>query len=90
MDEPRLNALGQPVGRGLERWRPPAFPTPQRWVGRYCSLEPLDAGRHGSALFDAFSEDSKGRQRGSLREWTRPLLEAIDGVEPSSATRRPV
>jgi RimJ/RimL family protein N-acetyltransferase len=46
---------------------------PQRWPalprgaieGRYCRLEPLDAGRHGDALFAA----STGPEAGRLHRW---------------------
>ncbi len=55
-----LNALGQPVGDPLPDWTPPLAPTAKPLIGRYCRLEPLDAARHGAALFAAFAADSAG------------------------------
>jgi len=56
-----LNHLGQPVGPPLPGWRPPAAPERTALEGRYCRLEPLDAGRHAEALFQAYSADKIGR-----------------------------
>jgi RimJ/RimL family protein N-acetyltransferase len=56
-----VNHLGQPVGFPVEGWtaraRPPLTPV----AGRYCRVEPLDAGRHARDLFAAYSEDREGR-----------------------------
>ncbi|MFH1068438.1 MAG: GNAT family protein [Candidatus Glassbacteria bacterium] len=56
-----LNHLGQPVGPPLAGWRPPAAPERTALEGRYCRLEPLDAGRHAEALFQAYTADKEGR-----------------------------
>jgi RimJ/RimL family protein N-acetyltransferase len=55
------NALGQPVGQPLPDWRPPPRPVHAVLEGRYCRLEPLDAGRHAADLYAAYSRDSDGR-----------------------------
>jgi len=60
----RLNAYGQPIGPPVEGWtarvRPPRTPM----AGRYCRLEPLDAGRHAADLYSAYAEAPDGR------DWT--------------------
>ena len=57
----RLNEYGQPVGLPVDGWTPP--PAPPRTVleGRYCRLEPLDAGRHAAQLHEANSLEPDGR-----------------------------
>jgi RimJ/RimL family protein N-acetyltransferase len=55
------NALGQPVGPPLPDWRPPSRPAHAILEGRYCRLEPLDAGRHAADLHAAYSRDADGR-----------------------------
>lgn len=52
---PSLNAYGQPVGPALPDWQPRPLPMAITLAGRYCSLEPVDAERHGAALAHAFS-----------------------------------
>lgn len=56
----RTNAHGQPVGEELPGWterpRPPRAPI----AGRTCLLEPLQAGRHGEGLYEAFAADTRG------------------------------
>ncbi len=54
------NALGQPVGDPLPDWTPPPAPAATPLSGRYSRLEPLDAARHGAALFAAFAADRTG------------------------------
>jgi RimJ/RimL family protein N-acetyltransferase len=55
------NHLGQPIGFPVEGWaarqRPPRTPM----TGRFCRVEPLDAGRHAAELYAANSEDRDGR-----------------------------
>ena len=55
------NDLGQPIGTPLADWQccPPARGTVIE--GRLCRLEPIDAARHASSLFAAFSADRDGR-----------------------------
>jgi RimJ/RimL family protein N-acetyltransferase len=58
--EPRLNALGQPVGVPVPGWtkRPPPPRTPL--AGRFCRVEPLDPARHAADLFAANGDDPTG------------------------------
>ncbi|MCK9487206.1 MAG: GNAT family N-acetyltransferase [Dehalococcoidia bacterium] len=55
------NDLGQPVGAPLGGWTGCAFPLAEPMAGRYCRLEPLDAGRHAADLWDAQQHDPDGR-----------------------------
>ncbi|KAG2799999.1 hypothetical protein PC116_g3574 [Phytophthora cactorum] len=57
---PAINAFGQPVGFALPDWAPPPFPPHKTLMGRYCHLEPLNAGRHAQELWTAQSDDPKG------------------------------
>ncbi|MFN7086965.1 MAG: GNAT family N-acetyltransferase [Burkholderiales bacterium] len=77
---PRLNSLGQPVGPEVPHWNPPPAPPRGPLQGRLCRVEPLSAGRHADALFDAYALDAEGRMwtylftgpfatRQSCREW---------------------
>jgi RimJ/RimL family protein N-acetyltransferase len=54
------NTLGQPVGEPLPGWAPPPVPSRISLQGRYCTLEPLSAQRHGADLFAALSLDTTG------------------------------
>lgn len=56
-----VNEFGQPIGFAVEHWRPPPLPKRDTIQGRLCRLEPLEAGRHARALFEANSLDSNGR-----------------------------
>lgn len=42
------DAWDQPVGFPLPDWRPPPPPSRTALQGRYCRVEPLDAGRHAA------------------------------------------
>ena len=55
------NELGQVVGFRVDGWNPPAWPVRETIVGRFCRLEPLDADRHGAALFEANAVDTEAR-----------------------------
>jgi RimJ/RimL family protein N-acetyltransferase len=59
--EHEWNYLGQPIGRSLADWRVPPVPDRKEMEGRYCRLEPLDAGRHAGDLFAANAQDEEGR-----------------------------
>ncbi|WP_231589275.1 GNAT family N-acetyltransferase [Chromobacterium sp. LK11] len=56
-----VNALGQAVGLPLADWREAAWPPKTDLQGRFCRLEPLQAERHGPALFAAMSVDADAR-----------------------------
>ena len=58
---PRVNALGQPIGFDIPDWRPPPRPPRTVLTGRYCLVEPLEPARHGPDLHAAYSLDHEGR-----------------------------
>ncbi len=60
----RRNEFGQLVGDPVEGWSERPLPPRTPMVGRYCRLEPLDAGRHGDGLYSAYAEAPDGR------DWT--------------------
>ena len=55
------NALGQAIGPALDDWVPPPAPLRAVIIGRHCRLEPLQADRHASHLYEANALDAKGR-----------------------------
>jgi RimJ/RimL family protein N-acetyltransferase len=55
------NHLGQPIGFPVEGWTARQRPPPTAIIGRFCRVEPLDAGRHAAELYAANSEDCDGR-----------------------------
>lgn len=59
-----VNEYGQPVGDPLPNWIPSGQPDTPILRGRYCTLEPLDPGRHASQLADAYSAAP------DTRDWT--------------------
>ena len=61
---PPLNEFGQPIGDPVSGWRPPHPPARVVLRGRYCVLEPLDAGRHTRDLWAAYATAP------DLRHWT--------------------
>ncbi|WP_240937479.1 MULTISPECIES: GNAT family N-acetyltransferase [Chromobacterium] len=58
------NALDQAVGWPVVDWREAAWPPKTDLQGRFCRLEPLQAERHGPALFAAMGADA------AARNWT--------------------
>jgi len=50
-----------PVGAPVEGWTPRPGPARAVLEGRYCRVEPLDAARHASDLFEANGTDREGR-----------------------------
>jgi RimJ/RimL family protein N-acetyltransferase len=48
------------VGRPVPAWTPRERPGRDVLSGRYCRLEPLDAERHATPLFEAFERDTTG------------------------------
>ena len=63
-DSGRRNAFGQPVGEALSDWMPRPRPPRTPIEGSFCRLEPLDAVRHASGLFEAYAEAP------DARDWT--------------------
>lgn len=61
---PRLNAFSQPIGEPVPDWTPRERPPRTPIEGRLCRIEPLDADRHGPALWRSFSAAPDGR------DWT--------------------
>jgi RimJ/RimL family protein N-acetyltransferase len=57
----RTNEFGQPIGPSMEGWTERSRPPRTPMVGRYCTLEPLDVGRHAGALFEAHRDAPDGR-----------------------------
>ncbi|MAS44800.1 MAG: GNAT family N-acetyltransferase [Rhodobacteraceae bacterium] len=57
---PDANAYGQPVGDLLPDWTPPPPPPHETLTGRWATLEPLDAARHGADLWDAARAETDG------------------------------
>ena len=57
----QINHLGQPIGFPVDGWTPRRKPPATSMTGRYCRVEPLDAERHASELWDAYSADAEGR-----------------------------
>jgi len=55
------NHLGQPIGFPVEGWAARQRPPRTAMTGRFCRIEPLDAGRHAAELHAANSEDRDGR-----------------------------
>jgi RimJ/RimL family protein N-acetyltransferase len=55
-----MNEHGQPVGLAVPDWKGARAPVREVVAGRTCRLEPLDAERHGAALFGAYAADPKG------------------------------
>lgn len=53
-----VNAFGQMIGEPLPGWTATLPPPRTAMEGRFCRVEPLDAARHASELYDAFAEAS--------------------------------
>lgn len=58
------NDLGQPIGDPIGAWRECDRPPRTAMVGEWCTVEPLDPGRHARELFEAY------RLAGDHRDWT--------------------
>src|ERR1700704_3551187 len=85
------NAFGQPIGRALDRWTERPQPPRTPLIGRYCSIEKLDAERHAADLYAAFSETPDGR------DWTyspagpfSSLAHYVDYVRKETAKHDPL
>ena len=60
----RQNEFGQSIGPDLPEWTPRSLPPRRVLEGRFCRLEPLDAGRHADDLHAAYAQAPDGR------DWT--------------------
>ena len=69
------NHLGQPIGFPVEGWTARQMPPLTAMTGRFCRVEPLDAGRHAGELYAANSEDRDGRM------WTYLPWGPYDGFD---------
>ena len=49
-----------PVGEAVPDWVPPPRPPRAARRGHYCTLEPLEHGRHAATLWEEFAEDTCG------------------------------
>jgi RimJ/RimL family protein N-acetyltransferase len=58
----RVNEHGQPIGFSMAGWKPPPFPPHVMLAGRYCRIEPFQASRHASSLWEAQSQDRAGER----------------------------
>lgn len=56
-----LNQLQQPVGFAVNNWKPPKLPQRDVLQGRFCRLEPIDAERHATSLYQANALDEAGQ-----------------------------
>ncbi|MDX2205464.1 MAG: GNAT family protein [Hyphomicrobiaceae bacterium] len=56
-----MTEVPQPVGEPLPGWTPRPMPPRTPLAGRFCRLEPLDAGRHAADLHAAQALDAEGR-----------------------------
>src|SRR3982751_3482033 len=84
------NHLGQPIGFRVDGWTPPRPPSRATLRRRFCRLEPLDAARHGEALYAANKLNTDGSMwtymaygpfdtADTYREW---LEGACKGADP--------
>ena len=69
------NHLGQPIGFPVAGWTARRRPPPTALTGRFCRVEPLDAGRHAADLYAANSKDRDGRM------WTYLPWGPYDGFD---------
>jgi RimJ/RimL family protein N-acetyltransferase len=61
MRDVRMNELGQPIGAALSGWNAPSRPPRTPMSGAYCRVEPLDAERHATELFESNRLDTAGK-----------------------------
>ena len=86
---PRVNALGQPIGFEIPDWRAPPHPPRTVLTGHDCRVEPLEPARHGRDLHAAYSLDREGRlwtylfsgpfaTEGEFMQWLAPRQASDD------------
>lgn len=56
----RINTFGQPIGPSLGDWSGAKPPDHRILEGRFCTVEPIDIGKHAESLFAALAEDETG------------------------------
>ncbi|GLU31088.1 GNAT family protein [Trinickia caryophylli] len=61
---PRTNEFGQPIGPAVPGWQARERPPRTAMTGHRVRLEPLDAARHGAALYAAYAAAA------DTRDWT--------------------
>lgn len=57
----QFNHLNQPIGFPMPDWQPRPWPPRTTMHGRYCRVEPLQPDIHAADLYQAYSEDTEGR-----------------------------
>jgi RimJ/RimL family protein N-acetyltransferase len=93
----RLNALGQPIGPSVRKWKPRPLPRREVISGKYCQLEPLSASVHGAELDRANAVDEEGRlwtylpygPFASYKSYSQWLSWASDSKDPLFFAVRP-
>lgn len=57
---PEINQFNQIIGNIVLDWKPREYPSKNKMIGKYCTLEFLDIEKHASDLFGAISFENKG------------------------------
>ncbi len=85
----RTNEFGQPIGPPVDAALLTAAPSSAPMTGQWCSIEPLDADRDATALFDAYDAASDARgwtylfvgpfdSKRSFTSWLKKLEDSTD------------
>lgn len=59
----RANEFGQPIGKPLPGWTSREHPPRIAMTGRFCRVEPLNVGTHGSDLFQCIGSEASNDGR---------------------------
>jgi RimJ/RimL family protein N-acetyltransferase len=70
-----FNQYGQPIGESLTNWSARPLPDSVTLQGTFCRLEPLNAERHASDLYAAYSSAPDGR------DWTYMSANPFEDAE---------
>lgn len=85
------NQFGQPVGPALPDWSARQTPPSTPMYGRYCRVEPINAGLHAEQLFEANGDDVDGRNFTYLfASQPADFAEYRDWVEKMSVSKDPM
>ena len=57
----QTNELGLVIGFEVENWQGAKRPSNSMLKGEHCTLEPLNIGNHSADLFNAYQQDTEGR-----------------------------